>query len=361
VLDETHLTLAESLQQGGYRTVGIVNQIYLQWKFGFGQGFDRYQGLRGFDGVRINRRLERELAELRASPPDAAGGEGDEPLFLYLHYLDPHWPYNHRVDDPAPPSLAAADDDPGLPRSPEEATAWVSELDDEGLRRRAVETLAARYALEVRWVDTVLGGLVDLLERHGLWENTILVVTSDHGEGFWEHQRLLHGHAPYEEQVRVPLLVRTPAALGLAPGRRTAPVGLIDLMPTLLDLAGLPIPEPCRGRSLLPALRGEEDGERALLVDTGNERALRTRDAKLLVRRGAGEDGAPSVEFYDLAADPGERRNLATPCAGPCRDSARRLQEIERGLARPAGAADGAGDVTADEIEELRSLGYVGE
>jgi len=379
VLDEAYVTLAESLQQGGYRTVGIVNQIYLQWKFGFGQGFDHYQGLRGHDGIRINRRLDRELARQEAGVPTVAGAAATSgtaadagPLFLYLHYLDPHWPYNHRVDDPVPPALAAADEDPGLPRAPEAAAAWVAEQGDAELRRRAVETLAARYTLEVRWIDAVLGGLIDLLESRSLWDDTILVVTSDHGEGFWEHERLLHGHTPYEEQIRVPLLVRAPPALGFPVGRRTEPVGLIDLMPTLLELAGLPIPEHCRGESLLEALRGREDAERALLVDTGRERALRTRDAKLLVRRGNGrrgdghrgvddEGGTPAVEFYDLAADPGESRNLASPCEGRCRDSARRLQEMERGLTSPGGGPEGAGEVTAEEIEELRSLGYVGD
>jgi arylsulfatase A-like enzyme len=148
-----------------------------------------------------------------------------------------------------------------------------------------------------------------------------------------------------------------------AAGRRSAPVGLIDVMPTLLELAGIPVPAACRGRSLVPALRGDEDPERALLIETGHERALRTRDAKLLLRRdreAAATAPAVAVEFYDLAADPGERRNLADPCAGPCRDSVRRLRELERSLATRGSPARSTG-VTAEEIEELRTLGYVGD
>ena len=233
-------------------------------------------------------------------------------------------------------------------------------------RRQALETLAARYALEVRWVDSAIADLVDLLRRHGIWDDTVLVVTADHGEGFWEHQRLLHGHSPYEEQIHVPLLVRTPPAFAFEAGARSAPVSLVDLMPTLLDLAALPIPAHCRGRSLVPAMRGEEDGSAAVLVETGWERALRTRDGKLLVRgvgASVGRDSdageGVSIEYYDLAADPGERRNLATPCSGPCRDSLRRLREVERRLEPPPQSTPG--EVTPEELEQLRSLGYVGD
>lgn len=367
VLGEEHVTLAEVFQGGGYSTLGVVNQVFLSWKYGFGQGFDQYAAVRGFDGLRINRRLERELAALGAAR--ATEDAVDAPLFLYVHYLDPHWPYRHRMDEDRaalPASLQAADHDLGLPREADQVSAWVAKQDPE-LRRRAVDTLAARYALEVRWIDAAIAGLIDLLQQRGLWDDAIFVVTSDHGEGFWEHERLLHGHSPHEEQIRIPLLVRTPPALGFPAGTRAAPVSLIDLMPTLLDLAGLPIPDHCRGRSLVAAMRGEEDGERALLIETGWERALRTRDAKLLVRgvgvgRHSGDGGDVTLEYYDLVADPGERHNLATPCAGPCRDSVRRLQEIERALVPAVRAAgDASGDVTPDEIEELRSLGYIGD
>jgi arylsulfatase A-like enzyme len=376
VLDDGLLTMAEAFQDGGYDTIGILNQVYLRWKFGFGQGFDYFEGLRGRDGFRINRRLEEVLDRGGIAgavplpgdrPLDGQGGEpgrlaaaAGAPLFVYLHYLDPHWPYTYRIEgegEPLPPGLEAADRDPGLPRLPEAASDWVASQTDPELRRRGLDTLSSRYALEVQFVDAAIGGLVDLLEARGLWQDTLLVVTSDHGEGFWEHERLLHGHEPYEEQIRVPLLMRLPPSMGLAAGRRSEPVGLIDLMPTLLELAGLPIPAGCRGVSLVQAVRGEEDAGRALLVETGRERALRTRDGKLLLRR---DREGESAEYYDLAADPGEQRNLATPCAGPCRESVRLLRELERGLAVGEPSIR-SGGVTADEIEELRSLGYVGD
>jgi arylsulfatase A-like enzyme len=279
-------------------------------------------------------------------------------LFVYLHYFDPHWPYNHRLDATPPSGLAAADRDPGVPELADDAARWVAAAGDGELRRRALDYLAARYALEVRWIDAAIGELIDLLGERGLWNDTVLVLTSDHGEGFWEHERLQHGHAPYEEQIRVPLLVRVPPAMGLGAGPRHEVVSLIDVMPTTLELAGLPIPPHCRGRSLLRAMRGEEDEQRAVLVETTRERVLRTRDAKLLVGRGGEHD---AFEYYDLAADPRERSNLASPCEGPCRESVRRLQELESAL-QPASATEaGASPVTPEEMEELRALGYVGD
>ena len=362
VLGEEHRTLAEAFRDGGYRTVGVVNQIFLTAKHGFGQGFDRYDVLpTGSDGFRLNRRLERSLATFDATRAS--------PLFVYVHYFDPHWPYRYRsAEDRAalPESLEAADRDLDPPRSGAQVTDWMAAHREEQ-RRQAVETLAARYALEVRFVDGAIAALIDLLRRQGIWDDTILVVTADHGEGFWEHERLLHGQPPHEEQIHVPLLVRTPPALAFEAGRRSAPVSLVDLMPTLLDLAELPVPTHRSGRSLVPAMRGEEDDAAAVLVETGWGRALRTSDGKLIVHGVGGSAGrhsvteeAVSLEYYDLVADPGERRNLATPCAGPCRDSLRRLREIERRLERPDHAATST-EVSPEELEQLRSLGYVGD
>jgi arylsulfatase A-like enzyme len=362
VLAPELFTLAEAFQAEGYRTVGIVNQVFMPLASGFGQGFDIYASRDRWNANALNDRLEGEL--------DASIEAGIENgLFLYVHYFDPHWPYTSRRPEDlaaAPASFAAADDDAvDPPRPGNRAQDWLEGLADEESRRRALDTLAARYALEVRLVDAAIGRLIATLEGRGLWNDTILVVTADHGEGFWEHERLLHGQSPHEEQVRIPLIVRIPPSLDFPTGERTAPVGLIDVMPTLLDLAGLRVPEQSRGRSLVPALRGEEDEQRALLIETGWERALRTRDSKLLVRGvGVGHardsEAADDVgfEFFDLVADPGERQNLATPCEGRCRESVRRLQEIERDLVPRAAAASKA-TTTPDEMEQLRSLGYV--
>jgi arylsulfatase A-like enzyme len=316
--------------------------------------------------------LERSLASFVHDPPGREATEAPDvtrtpPLFVYVHYFDPHWPYRYRsAEDRAvlPESLAAADRELDPPRDDDQATDWMAAHGD-GERPQALETLAARYALEVRFVDGAIAGLVDLLRRQGIWDNTVLVVTADHGEGFWEHERLLHGHLPHEEQIHVPLLVRTPPALSFEARALSAPVSLVDLMPTLFDLAALPAPAHCRGRSLVPAMRGEEDGAAAVLVETGWERALRTSDGKLIVRgvsvgRDSDAEEAVSLEYYDLIADPGERRNLATPCAGPCRDSLRRLREIEARLERPTRSATST-EVTPEELERPRSLGYVGD
>jgi arylsulfatase A-like enzyme len=356
-LDETWLTMAEAFQAGGYRTAGVVNQIYLRYKFGFGQGYDYYDTLRGQDAFRINQKLGEWLDQSDDATP-AAEPAVARPLFLYLHYLDPHWPYDYRVEGAVPPGLAAADEDPGLPRSPDLTSQWMADQRDEDLRQRGLANLSARYTLEVQYVDAAIGNLIETLEARGLWNDTVLVVTSDHGEAFWEHQQLLHGHSPYDELIRVPLVLRFPRWMDIAPGRPTAPVSLIDVMPTLLDVAGLATPPQCRGKSLAPLLRGEAaaDGERAILIETGWERALRTRDTKVVMER----DGDPStLRYYDLASDPDERRNLASPCTGRCREDVRRLVELTRSLVAAGGDGPEGGAVTPEEVDELRALGYL--
>jgi arylsulfatase A-like enzyme len=148
--------------------------------------------------------------------------------------------------------------------------------------------------------------------------------------------------------------------MNVAPRRLEAPVGLIDLMPTLLDVAGIATPPQCRGRSLAPVLRGEaaEDPGRAILVETGWQRALRTGQTKVLL----GRNGDPTtLRYYDLVSDPGERHDLASPCTGRCRDDVRRLIDLERALVAPGDETAKGGGVTPEEIEELRALGYLND
>lgn len=342
ILDERLLTLAEAFTDGGYDTVGIVNQIYLQFKYGFGQGFGHYQGTRGRSAFQLNQRFGAWLADYQP------GAEGR--LFAYLHYLDPHWPYSQRLGNlPAdrfgPPGPLDA------PNDGSQAQAWAeAHLDDARLA-----ALAARYAHEVAWSDAAVGQVVDQLTTAGLWEETILVVTSDHGEGFWEHGKLLHGYGPYDELLRVPLIVRLPAALRGADGRQEeAAVSLVDLMPTLLDLVGLPIPETCRGRSLAPLIRGTGSLPPApIFAETESTRAVRADGHKLILHHDE------RLEHYDLAADPGERDDLGARCDSSCRKAVRQVQAFAAALV-PFQATDRPqAEVSPEELEALRALGYI--
>ena len=164
------------------------------------------------------------------------------------------------------------------------------------------------YDREIRYTDELLGGLLDALERAGRADDTIVVVTSDHGEAFGEHGLAGHGLDLHDEALLVPLVLRAPGRI--APGGELdGQSGLVDLVPTLLELLGAPVPDDLHGRSLASSLSGNAPWvDRALVSTTvgGHVRSVRTSAWKYI------EPKAGRPRFYDLANDPGERTNLAT-------------------------------------------------
>lgn len=198
--------------------------------------------------------------------------------------------------------------------------------------------------------DEALGRLFDKLRARGLWENTIVVVTADHGEGFAEHFRMEHGFLPYEEVTRIPLLVRLPARLRPARGAIAFPVSLVDVYPTLLELAGLELPLQLDGLSLVPWLDAGSPSRRALFVESFEGSAALDGRWKLM-RLATGEERS-----YDLWGDPLERDPL--PCAGEgrCDELRRRLaRELRRRpIARPI-----LEELSAEEQQDLTDLGYL--
>ncbi|MBL8862771.1 MAG: sulfatase [Planctomycetes bacterium] len=247
-LEPRFTTLAERFQDAGYATHAIVNVDFLTAPFGTAQGFDTVDAQVAPDnhGVR------------RAGPTtDAAlawlDARGAQPSFLFVHYFDPHAEY-----DPPPAWRArfALDAD-------RDSTAFRFGSREHVVRHRLgrmpldAPTLARARALydgEVAYVDHEVGRLLDGLHERGLDARTIVILTSDHGEEFGEHGSWEHGHTHFDELLHVPLLVRAP---GLAPRAVDAPVGLVDLGPTLCTLAGLSVPATFGGRDLAPALRAQ--------------------------------------------------------------------------------------------------------
>lgn len=341
ILDEAFVTLAERFQEGGYATGGSVNQVHLQRKFGFGQGFDFYEDTRRRNAFRINRDLVGWLETLPA----------DKPFFAYVHYLDLHWPFTRQLEENAG-LFGPTEMKNKPPRRGRDVPAWGARLDDED----DLEALIARYDHEVAYCDAGVGDLVARLQGSGLWDDTLLVITSDHGEAFLEHGMMGHGFAPYDELALIPLVFRLPEPMRRVTGPISTPVGLVDLMPTLLEIAGLP-PEPTvEGRSFASLLagRGDEPESALTFMETHDGFAVRSSGHKLIFFT----DGRQ--ELYDLAADPGETQPLDGPCDGACAELTARLEEFrERMLAsRAAGDADTA-ELSEEEIEALRSLGYL--
>jgi arylsulfatase A-like enzyme len=250
-------------------------------------------------------------------------------FFLYLHYFDPHSPYRaprhykrlydpefkgHYVKDPNGKQVCEYVEGPLA-----QSECFVESPPGKGLpvlSERNQHNLVAQYDGEITFLDLYLGKLVDFLKEEDLFDDTLIVFTSDHGEAFWEHEYYAHGVDVFQEEVHIPLIVTWPKGL---PGgiRKPDPVGLVDIMPTLLDAAGLPPVPGMQGRSFLNVLRGEGQ-RRELYGETGYDppRLFLIQDRFKLIYHLRDSlhktlPPHPVKQFlFDLRADPGEQSNL---------------------------------------------------
>jgi choline-sulfatase len=317
--------LAELFRKGGFATGAFVSSVVLESQSGLDRGFDvyadRFPGASG-DAPFLNT-VQKKGEDTIAEAVAWLRGQAGRRVFLWLHLYEPHDPYE-------PP-----------------------------------EPYASRYAGrpydgEVAWSDELVGRFEDALASLGLRDETALVVTSDHGEGLGEHGESLHGFFVYQTTLRVPFLVRGP---GIPPGRRLErTVRLVDVFPTVLDLAGLATPRglSLSGRSLAAVLRGAPEPDEPTTYAETLVPLLQFGWSDLRVVR----DGrfkyiqAPRPELYDLREDPGERRDLARerePQAAAMRGALAKMLERESQARREGGHAP-----SDETIERLGALGYVG-
>jgi arylsulfatase A-like enzyme len=281
--------LAEELSDAGYDTAGFYSWIYLEEKFGLGPGFDTYErlGLFGYehpsikaqaDAARlledpaeqaaVGRALQAEHPELfdigRPTAPEvvdrslewlrAEVAEDDgQPLFLFMHLFDAHDPYT-----PPAPFNERFDAEYEGPIDGREITGEKS-LVHKDMLERDLEHLLALYDGGVSWVDSEVGRVLDALDDLGLSEDTLVIITSDHGEEFFEHGRKTHRKQLHRESVHVPLMMRWPG--GLPEGVRIkGGTGIVDIVPTILSAVGLPAPAASPGVDLAQLAR---DGDRS--------------------------------------------------------------------------------------------------
>ncbi len=239
--------LAEFLHDAGYQTAGFVDNFYLESRFGMAQGFDHYERSQGDERAAA-------LNELAFNWLDSSwvGPQGEQPLFLFMYYYDPHTWY-----DPPPPYDTLYD-----PTYTGTLTADVYQhgqavvAGDIVPTERDVFHLKALYDGEITYWDVHLGRLFDRLEAEGILDDSLIVLTSDHGQMFGEHGKWVHRNSLYEEVLRVPLMVSLP---GVLPAGQviTTPVVTADVTPTILELAGLAVPPALDGQSLVPLMLGQ--------------------------------------------------------------------------------------------------------
>jgi len=306
------------------------------------------------------RRGEPPLYATRVTEPALAwiDAHADEGFVAYLHYLEPHEPYL-----PPEPFLSRFAGD--SPRTQLGQTKRLRQLARRTPQPLMVDAVRDLYDGNLAYVDSHVGALMDSLRTRGVLDDTIVVLVSDHGEAFWEHGRRGHGHAPYEELIRVPLIVHLPTVPELAGTRIAEPVEFVDLMPTLMDLMGVPLEtHELAGRSWVDVMiAGLGDPERTI-----HARSNRTKNPVYALRRGGWKWLMHSVdgreELYDLATDPGETLDLvAAGTADPdlLEGFHGAFRDWISGEGLPADATTPVDNRAMDPevIESLRSLGYI--
>jgi arylsulfatase A-like enzyme/Tfp pilus assembly protein PilF len=309
-------TLPALLKPFGFVSAGVVSAYVMREETGIGRGFDYFDAtLPPSSGEVAIGELQRDGTASLAVARRWLDGRQSDRFFLFFHIYEPHSPYS-------PPARFRQ---------------W------------------APYDGEIAYADEIVGGLIAALRERRLYDQALVVLLSDHGEGLGDHGEQEHGLFLYSETIRVPLVIKLPSERGA--GRRIAePVQHIDLVPTILDMVRAPQPQGLRGRSLRPLLDGGSISEQALYAEAlyarfhlGWSELYALTDARYRFVR------APRDELYDLDQDPGERRNIAGDRGTTGAAMRAELDRLLRGS-----AIQTPGEVGTDVQERLRALGYVG-
>ena len=359
-------TLADVMRAAGYRTGAVADNPVLDPRLNLFHGFEQYAHYPKqwpWWGDSLGRQVLASAAPSKFHRGDTEAvthaaqqwlrDNQKDDFFFWVHYLDPHAPY----DPPArflpkktpPPSIGVSFHQhvevlAGTRMLSAEEREWVREL----------------YLAEVRYVDEQVGILVDTLKRLDLYDDSLLIVTSDHGEEFWEHGAYQHGHSMYDEVLAVPLIIKLPGST-----RRGAVAGRVStqfVMPTILDVCGVTPKKSCHSAPSLTKLVND-DGVNGALIQSGscyqeNLDAVIFRNHKLIRRLDSHRE-----ELYDLDSDPSERRSLLETAPELAELGRRTLSEQNERLKRVRECYQAtekqAPAVGRERIQQLKSLGYL--
>jgi arylsulfatase A-like enzyme len=344
-------TMAGYFRERGYRTGGFFCNPFTHPTYGMDKGFHAYDYTPGDNSnIRKADQVVSDAIEWLSS------GDG-RPFFLVLHFFDPHLDY-----DP-PPDLAEAfiGDYKGEMRAPFSPTTLRlirrgEELTDEDDR----EFVKGLYDAEVLGSDRALGAFIEHLKKADLYNRTLVVVTSDHGEEFWEHGSFEHGHSLFREVVEVPLVIKFPGiASWLTRGETVKKyVSLVDIFPTMVEFMGWPEPRGLPGISLCPSLGMIYVPDHAVvsmnpLYGKDELVALYQNESKIIVERQRGD-----MMIFNLASDPREYNDLYGKVELPI-DIESRVNEIKAILVDMKNQDLEPSQPDRETIEQLKSLGYI--
>lgn len=306
-------TIAENFKAAGYGTFGLTTNLHITKFLGFDRGFDRFECRRQDSAEQVSQALTAWEAEIQSA----------EPSFLYLHLNDVHRPYDIHEPLYVPSDVPRADS-------------------------------LSRYDSEIRYLD---GWIENLWQRFD-WDNAIVCIVSDHGEAFGEHGLDGHGTSLYDVVNRIAMVFHGP---GIDSRRTSAGASLIDVLPTLLELADIRAAQDLDGLSLVPALRGEGFEERSLFAHRGRvgepdqHWSVIKDNWKLVQDRTLG-----TTQLFDLESDPGEERDLFEREVERAEQLGALLEQFR---ATRADSARNSAEVSVDSdlLDELRLLGYAGD
>ena len=352
-LSQEYKSIAKLLTEHNYQTAAVVSSFVLNSKFGYAQGFSSFD-----DNIEVSASSIQKKAWKGHKLESGFDQRADyttpkvinwlkeqrnptQPFFLFIHYWDPHWPYN--------------------PPEP-----FASQFAHRNSPHYLYRTIA-QYDGEIAFTDYEISKLFTVLKRMKLEKDTLLVITSDHGEGLMQHNHLAHGIHLYEEAVRVPLLFRWPNHI--PQGRTiTAPVGLISLAPTILNLIGINLGDgPFQRYSLAAAIRGQTplDPTQPVYLYRSHYEGTQVRQfwiegEKFGVRIGKWKyiEGKEenTKELFDLTADPTERKNLYAAAPKRTAELASLLQDWKQACIKTDAPP---GKIAEEDLAPLKALGYV--
>jgi arylsulfatase A-like enzyme/Flp pilus assembly protein TadD len=330
-LADEETTLAEKMKElpQGYQTYGVIASFVLMSKFGLKQGFDHYD-----DSLNAGQLITNYDSEIRAqqvyekfSNWFSHQREAKKPFFAWLHFYDPHTPY----DPPEP----------------------FNKEGDNGLQ--------GKYDGELAYTDSFVGKIIADLKAAGQLQHTLLVITGDHGEAFGEHNEYGHSLFCYQENIKVPLIFYNTSLFkkGL---KVKSPVNLIDIMPTLLELYQLSIPADVHGKSIANLLRGKKESKKRTFYAESmhGKEELGWAPLMSIIDGEYKYISLPEPELYHLEADPNEKTNLFRKKNYLSKNMDKKLSRLVKGYSTPkASGGDPQRHLTGSDKQHLQSLGYI--
>jgi arylsulfatase A-like enzyme/tetratricopeptide (TPR) repeat protein len=328
-LNEEQTTIAEVLSAQGYQCGAFMGAFVLDGRWGLKQGFQHYDDqfdLKKYKHIDLGA-VQRPGNEVMDATLDWLEEQKSSPFFAWIHFYDPHTPY----EPPEP---------------------YLSEYGPRGL--------AGLYDGEIAFMDQQIGRCLSWIENNGLDESTILVLVGDHGEGLGSHGEGTHGYFIYDYAIHVPLIIVTPfeSLQGL---RVSSQVRIIDIFPTLLEMASITPPAETQGRSLLPLMfRPQKEEDEFAYAESmspnlqfgwSSIHSLRTTQYKYI--------DTPKAELYDLTRDPDEQTNLLGQYPNITREMKDMLDRLMEETSQSAPTPQAA-NLDRETIEKLSALGYIG-